>query len=185
MVKKKLLSAVLLVAAIVLIPFALYCITNRISSYSDWTTRNAALALPHPVVRALSSGELSTYTTVPDFLRISSPTEAANFGRLKYFWFRQVPFTCQTAIFVDDRLVTLFVHERDFSWTFFGDPEPKLVEAMQTVRLIRDQTKADPSLRDSNQPELASALSTLGLSPYAPLPPDDNIAAAGSHRLQP
>jgi hypothetical protein len=175
--RKRLLSFVMLAVVVVIIPTVVFCKLNRISSWSDWTTRNAASKLPHPVIKALNSGKLSTNTTVPELLRVSPPTEAADFGRLRYFWFRQDPVTCQAVIFVDDQLVTLVVIEQDFSWTFFGDPDPKLVEAMSTVRLIRDKMKADPSLKDSLQTELALAVATLGLSPDAPLPPDNNIAA--------
>jgi hypothetical protein len=144
MTKKKLLAAVLLASVTLVATVALYCNTNSIGSYNDWVARNSALAEPFPINAALKSGKLTRDTSVADLLRVSAPTQSADFGRIEYFWFRPTRESCQVAICVDDRIVTVFVSGRDFSWTFFDEPDPRLVDAMQTVRTIRDQLNVEP-----------------------------------------
>lgn len=173
MTKKKMLSAALLASTFLVATGTLYCNANRIGSYDDWVNRKSALAAPHPINHAIQSGKLTRDTSTAELLRISAPTQSSDFGRIKYFWFRQTQECCQVAICVDSRVATVYVVDRDYQWTFFDNPDPVLVDAMQTVRSIRDRLDADPSLVDSLNDELNSALVTLGLPLGQPLPADN------------
>ena len=149
-----------------------YCRIHHIRSYDDWVNRNLALAIPSPVIRAINSGDLARGASVVSLMQISIPSRHADFGRLKYYWFRPDAENSQLAIFVDDRLTTVVASGDHFSWIFFDDPNPELITAMQKVRLIRDLIADDPALKESLEAELEPALLTLGLPLEQPLPSD-------------